>query len=269
MAANANSKNHGKNDDHSPTSGSKEFFPLFRQAGTLSPYDKATDKHFVAIMAFITAIGIITPIIMGGGFGALTNLMSAEVELPHISFNNPTSTATPQAIKAPSDNSGHDPVLVAMAARMKGDAQQAINKMDLSFNKLIGDPTIKWGNATNPEDADFTINIQWGESNGVVNSMLVGVSNCHTVSNATALYNERVNLVGTSGPAVDDHAETHIFYDSAAAVLGHQPATVRDISYHVDNQPAGAYELIQYDNLVLRISQSHNGAPAAPSSVTP
>jgi hypothetical protein len=66
----------------------------------------------------------------------------------------------------------------------------------------------------------------------------------------------------------DDH-ETHYAQSEIAAALGHDPKTVNDISWHwSEDNAAATHEYIQYDNVLILLSQNlgitNNIGPSTP-----
>jgi hypothetical protein len=99
-----------------------------------------------------------------------------------------------------------------------------------------------------------TINEQWTDSSGVPRGITAFIENEGSTANATADFNYQTAI---RGPLVDDGHETHYAESEIAQALGHNPTTVRDLSWHRDTDTAAAtHEYIQYDNLLILLSQN-------------
>lgn len=230
MTANENFKNHGKpvaSGDHSLKSGSKESFPLFRQAGLLSPHDTATDKHFVAIMALIIAIGIITPIVMGG-FAGLAG------ELAYTFSNNPTltPTAAPTATaakQAPAQaQTTNDPTLKTVESLLKSK-YAAVTEFD--------SPNSLW----------FQLNTNGANVSGhIMHDASIDDANAHAMSLFQQMGQDKQYLTPViTGP----HFEPE---QIATAALGHTPTAKFYASFKEVGSTHSYEDLVQYDTLVLR-----------------
>jgi hypothetical protein len=102
--------------------------------------------------------------------------------------------------------------------------------------------------------SQVTINEQWTDSSGVQRGITAFIENEGSTANATADFNYQTAI---RGPLVDDGHETHYAESEIAQALGHNPTTVRDLSWHRDTDTAAAtHEYIQYDNLLILLSQN-------------
>jgi hypothetical protein len=180
-------------------------------------------------------------------------------------------------------SNGNDPLLSAIAAQIQS-SDSANNPTIQNWTFVIDqNPIYSWTqyqenpNGTNSASipanvptgnySQVTINEQWTDSNGA-HVIVAMIENEGSTANATADFNYQTAI---RGPLISDGHETHYAEAEIAQALGHNPTTVRDISWHWDTDTqAATHEYIQYDNVLILLSQNlgitTNMGPSTPSS---
>ena len=185
------------------------------------------------------------------GFVVLIVFGMAVSALQGPSQNTQSNASTTPAPSAPS-STGHDPLLLAIATN--------IQSTDSAYN-----PTITWGTG------GFSVDEHW-VIGGVEYTRNLGFTNDRSTANATADFNSLTTTMAPDGVSsekvVNDGHETQYALAEETAALGHAPTTIKDITWHYSEGPVAYYEVIQYDHVVIFITQNlHIDDPSAP--VTP
>jgi hypothetical protein len=178
--------------------------------------------------------------------------------------SNASTTPAPTAANA----NGNDPLLSAIAANLQS-GESAHNPTVTNWKVLGGqNPVYVLAQyQTNPNAfidisnaptvgnySQVTINERW-TVNGVQRGRVALITNEISTANATADFKFQTALAGTSGAVSDGH-ETAYAQSEVASALGHTPATVNDLSWHYSGEGAAQREYIQYDNILILLSQN-------------
>jgi hypothetical protein len=193
-----------------------------------------------------------------------------------VSISGCTSTTNNTAT-----NGGHDQLLSAIAANIQS-GESANNPTVTNWTVIPNEaPAYLWQAYQKDPNAlpdipasvprgnysEVTMNEQWTDSNGVQRGLVAFITNEISTANATADFKYQTAIRGSNGTVSDGH-ETAYARSEVAAALGHTPTTVNDLSWHYSGEPAAQHEYIQYDNILILLSQNL-GITGDSGAVTP